>query len=281
MSDFIWAAGDAMAKGFLIGGISGRTTLAGEGLQHQDGHSHHTFFSVPNLKCYDPAFAYELAVIVRDGLYRMYEKQENIFYYITMMNEFYEMPPMPEDAADGILKGMYKYKPASLESSKAKVNLLGSGTILNESAKAQQILESQYKIATDLWSVTSYKELYMDGISTDRWNMLHPQEQNQCYVQQCFENEDAVFVAATDYLKTLACTIAKWLPGKLISLGTDGFGRSDSRNALRDYFEVDSRFIVLAALHALASEGKIERDVCTKAIEDMQIDPEKINPVLV
>jgi pyruvate dehydrogenase E1 component len=282
MYDLIWAAGDAMAKGFLIGGISGRTTLAGEGLQHQDGHSHHMYFSVPNLKAYDPAFAYELAVIVREGIYRMYEKQENVFYYITMMNEFYEMPPMPEGVKDGILKGMYKYKSSTLGNEKPKVNLLGSGTILNEAAKAQEILESQFKIAADLWSVTSYKELYMDGVATDRWNMLHPNEgQNSCYVQRCFENEDSVFVAATDYLKTLPCTIAKWLPGKLITLGTDGFGRSDSRDALRDYFEVDSRFIVLAALHALAGDGKIERNICEEAIREMQIDPEKINPVLV
>jgi len=163
MYDLIWAAGDAMAKGFLIGGISGRTTLAGEGLQHQDGHSHHFYLSVPNLKSYDPAFAYELAVIVRDGLYRMYEKQENIFYYITMMNEFYRMPQMPEGVEAGILKGLYKYKPAAGNSYKPKVHLLGSGAILNEAAKAQQILESQYQIPADLWSVTSYKELYMDA----------------------------------------------------------------------------------------------------------------------
>jgi pyruvate dehydrogenase E1 component len=227
-------------------------------------------------------FAYELAVIIHDGLYRMYEKRENIFYYITMMNEFYEMPAMPEGVKDGILKGMYKYKPASVENNKPKVTLLGSGAILNEAAKAQQILESQYKIAADLWSVTSYKELYTDGMATDRWNMLHPtEEQHLCYVQRCFENEISVFVAATDYLKTLPSTIAKWLPGKLTALGTDGFGRSDSRSALRDYFEVDSRFIVLAALCALAAESKIDRKICEAAITDMQIDPEKINPVLV
>ena len=282
MYDLIWAAGDVMAKGFLIGGISGRTTLAGEGLQHQDGHSHHMYFSIPNLKAYDPAFAYELAVIVREGIYRMFEKQENIFYYITMMNEFYEMPPMPEGVKDGILKGMYKYKASTLGNEKTKVSLLGSGTILNEAAKAQQILESKYDISADLWSVTSYKELHMDGLATDRWNMLHPnEEQHLCYVQRCFENEDSVFVAATDYLKTLPCMIAKWLPGKLVSLGTDGFGRSDSRDALRNYFEVDSRFIVLAALYALADKGKIERNICEEAIKEMQIDPEKFNPVLV
>ena len=281
MFDLIWAAGDVMAKGFLIGGISGRTTLAGEGLQHQDGHSHHLYYSVPNLKTYDPAFAYELAVIVRDGLYRMYEKNEKIFYYITMMNEFYEMPPMPEDIEYRILKGMYKYKTSSHDNDK-KVNLLGSGAILNEVIKAQKVLESEYKISANVWNVTSYKELYMDGLETDRWNMLHPsEEQKECYLQKCFENEGAVFVAASDYLKTLPCSIAKWLPGKLISLGTDGYGRSDTRAALRDYFEIDYRFIVLAALKALADEKKIDSDIPRKAIIDMQIDSEKINPVQV
>lgn len=282
MFDLIWAAGDAMAKGFLIGGISGKTTLSGEGLQHQDGHSHHFYFSVPNLKAYDPAFAYELAVIVREGIHRMYEKQENVFYYITIMNEFYEMPPLPEgeDIKQGILKGMYKYSASSKSGDNKKVTLLGSGAIFNEAAKAQKILESEYGISADLWSVTSYKELYTDALETERWNMLHPSEkQKLSYIEKCFENEDTVFVAATDYLKTLPCSISKWLPGRLIPLGTDGYGRSDSRAALRDYFEVDSRFIVLAALQALAKEGKIDRNIPTKAVKDMQIDPEKVSAV--
>ncbi len=282
MFDLIWAGGDAMTKGFLIGGISGKTTLAGEGLQHQDGHSHHFYYSVPSLKTYDPAFAYELAVIIRDGIYRMYEKQENIFYYVTMMNEFYEMPPMPEGVKEGILKGMYKYKASSKDGNEKKVTLLGSGAILNEAARAQQILESQYGVSADLWSVTSYKELYTDGTETDRWNMLHPGEEPKlCYVQRCFENAETVFVAATDYVKTLPCSIAKWLPGRLIALGTDGYGRSESRAALRDYFEVDARCIALAALQALAGEGKIDRQVPEKAIKDLQIDPEKVNPATV
>ena len=282
MFDLIWAAGDMMAKGFLIGGISGRTTLAGEGLQHQDGQSHHLYYSVPNLKAYDPAFAYELAVIIRDGLRRMYENNEKIFYYITMMNEFYDMPPMPEGAEEQILKGMYKYKKSSLNKKKVQVNLFGSGAILNEVIKAQNLLESEYNVSADVWSVTSYKELYMDGLEIERWNMLHPtDEQKLCYIQKCFENEGSVFVAATDYLKTLPCSIAKWLPGRLIPLGTDGYGRSDSRAALRDYFEIDSRFITLAALKALADEGKISSDVPKQAIVDMRIDPEKINPASV
>ena len=282
MADLIWAAGDAMARGFLIGGISGRTTLAGEGLQHQDGHSHHQFYSVPNLKAYDPVFAYELAVIVRDGLYRMYEKHENIFYYITMMNEFYEMPPIPEGVKDGILKGMYRYKASEQGGNKTRVNLMASGTILNEAVKAQQILQSKYDVAADVWSVTSYKELYADGLETDRWNILHPaQEQKVSYVQQCFKDRDAVFVAASDYLKSLPCTISKWLPGRMVALGTDGYGRSDSRAALRDYFEVDARFITLAALYALADEGNIKADVPQKAIENLDIDPEKVNAMFV
>ena len=282
MADLIWAAGDAMARGFLIGGISGRTTLAGGGLQHQDGHSHHQFYSVPNLKAYDPVFAYELAVIVRDGLYRMYEKHENIFYYITMMNEFYEMPPIPEGVKDGILKGMYRYKASEQGGNKTRVNLMASGTILNEAVKAQQILQSKYDVAADVWSVTSYKELYADGLETDRWNILHPaQEQKVSYVQQCFKDRDAVFVAASDYLKSLPCTISKWLPGRMVALGTDGYGRSDSRAALRDYFEVDARFITLAALYALADEGKIKSDVPQKAIENLDIDPEKVNAMFV
>lgn len=282
MYDLIWAAGDAMARGFLVGGISGRTTLAGEGLQHQDGHSHHLYYSVPNLKAYDPAFAYELAVIVREGLHRMYEKQENLFYYITMMNEFYQMPPIPEGVREGILKGLYKYKASGKSDIKAKANLLAGGAILNEAVKAQEILQSRYGVAADVWSVTSYKELYADGLQTERWNMLHPGEsQRLSYVQQCFEGQDAVFVAASDYLKSLPCSIAKWLPGRMIPLGTDGYGRSDGRAALRDYFEVDERFIALAALYALAAEGRIKPETPQKAVKDLDVNPEKVDPVLV
>ncbi len=279
MNDLIWAAGDALAKGFLIGGISGRTTLAGEGLQHQDGQSHHFAYSVPNLKAYDPAFAYELAVIIQDGLYRMYEKQENLFYYITIMNEFYKMPAMPRGAKNGILKGMYKYKGSRKN---AKVHLLGSGAILNESIKAKKILESKYGVAADVWSVTSYKELYQDAVETERWNRLHPGGRARLsHIQKCFKNESGVFVAATDYLKALPCSISNWVPGRLVSLGTDGYGRSDSRPALRNYFEVDARFITLAALNALAQEGEIKPELAKQAIEDLDIDPGKINPVAI
>ena len=283
MSDLVWAAGDMMARGFLFGGIAGKTALAGEGLQHQDGHSHHTFLSVPHLKAYDPAFAYELAVIIRDGLDRMYQKQENIFYYITMMNDNYEMPPMPENCTEGILKGMYKYRASEIQEGRPKVNLLGSGAILPEVIKAQQLLETEYNIAADVWSVTSYKELYTDAIETDRWNLLHPtQTPKDSYIEQCFRDEkDGVFVAASDYLKALPCSIAKWIPGRLAALGTDGFGRSDTRSDLRNYFEVDARFIAFAALHGLVLEGKIDKAVLTSAMEKMAIDPEKINPLMI
>jgi pyruvate dehydrogenase E1 component len=281
MIDLIWAAGDMMAKGFLIGGIAGRTTLAGEGLQHQDGHSHHMYFAIPNMKAYDPAFAYEMAVIVRDGLDRMYAKQENIFYYITMMNEFYQMPAMPEGVREQIIKGMYRFKASELKESGAKVNLMGSGTILNEVIKAGQMLESQYNVAADVWSVTSYKELYTDCITTARWNMLHPSDQKTSYVEECFGDANGVFVAATDYLKALPCSISQWIPGRLIPLGTDGFGRSDDRTALRDYFEVDARYITLAALYGLSQEGKIKQEMLQQAISDLEIDPEKMNPLMI
>jgi pyruvate dehydrogenase E1 component len=280
MFDLIWAAGDMKARGFLIGGIAGRTTLSGEGLQHADGHSHLFATAMPHLKAYDPAFGYEMAVIVRDGLHRMYELQEDIFYYITMMNEFYYMPPMPEGVEEGILKGMYKYKPATLENRQAKVTLLGSGTILNEVVKAQEILASQYQVAADVWSVTSFKELYTDAIETDRWNRLHPQESpRQAYVQDCLQGGNGVVVAASDYMKALPGMISPWVPGRLIALGTDGFGRSDSRPALRNYYEVDAKFVALGALQGLAQEGKIDQGRVQKAIEELGIDPDKPGPL--
>ncbi|MHC5083600.1 MAG: pyruvate dehydrogenase (acetyl-transferring), homodimeric type [Planctomycetota bacterium] len=282
MIDLIWAAGDMMVKGFLLGGISGKTTLAGEGLQHQDGHGHHTFLSVPNLKAYDPAFAYEQAVIVREGLRRMYHQQKDEFYYISMMNEAYHMPPMPAGCEQGILKGLYKFKSAEKQSGSTKVNLLGSGAILPEVIKAQNILESEFGIAADVWSVTSYKELYTDALEVQRQNMLHPdQPPRQSYLSQCFADAQGVFVAASDYMKALPCMLSQWIPGRLVALGTDGFGRSDTRGALRNYFEVSAEFIVLASLHALMQDGKIDPNVITEVIQKMEIDPEKINPMLI
>jgi pyruvate dehydrogenase E1 component len=280
--DLIWAAGDIKARGFLVGGIAGRTTLAGEGLQHCDGHSHLFALAAPHLKAYDPAFGYELAVIVRDGLHRMYEKQEDIYYYITMMNEFYAMPPMPPGVQEGILRGLYRYQPGSAKKTHPRVNLLGSGTILNEAVKAQEMLESKYGVAADVWSVTSYKELYTDAIEAQRWNRLHPKDEpKRCYLQECFAGLDGVFVAASDYVKVLPSMIAPWVPGRLIPLGTDGYGRSDTRAALRDYFEVDRRFITLAALAGLADEGKIKPEKVQKAIKEMDLDPEKVSSLAV
>jgi pyruvate dehydrogenase E1 component len=282
MFDLIWAAADIKAKGFLVGGIAGRTTLAGEGLQHCDGHSHLLALAVPHLKAYDPAFGYELAVIVRDGLDRMYRKREDVFYYITMMNEFYPMPAMPEGVQEGIIRGLYRYRAAGAKKTQMRVNLLGSGTILNEAVKAQEMLESRYGVAADVWSVTSYKELYTDAVETERWNRLHPdQEAKRPYLQECFGGRHGVFVAASDYVKALPAVIAPWIPGRLTALGTDGFGRSDTRAALRNYFEVDARFITLAALAGLAEEGKIKRDRVQKAIKEMDLNPDKVSPLAI
>jgi pyruvate dehydrogenase E1 component len=232
---------------------------------------------------YDPAFAYEIAVIIQDGIRRMYKEGESIFYYITVMNEAYPMPPMPagEGIREGILKGMYKYRASENTTSKLRAQLFGSGAILREALKAQEILGEKYGVAADVWSVTSYKALYNDGINTERWNLLHPTEKPQVpYVAQCLGDAPGVLVAATDYLKALPNLITKWLPRRLAALGTDGFGRSDGREALRNFFEVDARFITLATLHELLLEGKIEAAVVQKAIQDLGIDAEKANPLL-
>ncbi|MGC2283270.1 MAG: pyruvate dehydrogenase (acetyl-transferring), homodimeric type [Candidatus Acidiferrales bacterium] len=281
IADFIWAAADMRVRGFLLGGTSGRTTLAGEGLQHQDGNSHVLALPVPNLRAYDPAFAYELAVIIQDGIRRMYKEGESIFYYITVMNEPYAMPEMPGDVREGILKGMYRYRAASNTDSKLRAQLFGSGAILNEALRAQEILAEKYGVAADVWSVTSYKALYSDGIETDRWNRLHPGEKARVpYVTECLADAPGVLVAATDYLKTLPSMISQWVPRRMATLGTDGFGRSEGRASLREFFEVDSRFIALAALNELFLDGKIEGAVVEKAIADLGIDAEKRNPVI-
>jgi len=278
IGDLIWAAGDAQVRGFLLGGTAGRTTLAGEGLQHQDGHSHLLAYAQPTLRAYDPAFAYELAVIIKEGLYRMYEKGENLLYYLTVMNEFYTMPPMPVGVEDGILKGLYKFKPAGTKN--ARAHLFGSGTILNEAVKAQAILKDKYGVEADVWSVTSYKELYHNAIDTERWNMLHPdQKPKDNYITSTLAKEEGVFVAASDYLKALPSAIARWLPGPMVTLGTDGYGRSETRAALRDFFEVDARYITLAALYALARQKEIKPAVVKKAIKELDINPEKLNPL--
>jgi len=281
IGDFIWAAADSRTRGFLIGGTAGRTTLSGEGLQHQDGNSHILALPVPNLKCYDPTFAYELAVIIKDGMHRMYENQEDIFYYLTVMNETYKMPPMPEGVEEGILKGIYKYSVSGNKKSKLKVHLFGSGTILNEAIRAQKILEEKYNVSADVWSVTSYKELYMDATSAERVNMLNPDKKIIPYISKILENETGVFIAASDYLKALPATITKWIPGEFYFLGTDGFGRSDGRYQLRDFFEVDYKYIVVSALYALSKENKLKTCEVEKAIQDFGLNPNKPNPVKV
>jgi pyruvate dehydrogenase E1 component len=279
VGDLVWAAADTRARGFLLGGTAGRTTLAGEGLQHQDGHSHLLSLAVPNLISYDPAFAYEIAVIIEDGIRRMYVEGESIFYYITVMNEQYEMPPMPDGAKEGILKGMYRVRTAEKKPGQPRAQLLGSGAILNEAFKAQQILADQYNVAADVWSVTSYQELYRDGHAAERWNRLHPGEKPRLpYVAQCLAGTEGVIVAASDYVKALPDAIDRWLPRPLTSLGTDGFGRSEGRAALRDFFEVDAKFIAYSALAALARDGAIEPAVVTKAIRDLGINPDKPDP---
>lgn len=285
IGDLVWAAGDMRCKGFMVGGTAGRTTLAGEGLQHQDGHSHILALPVPNLKCYDPAFAYEIAVIIEDGIKRMYIDQENLFYYLTIENENYAMPAMPEhltkkQVKDGILKGMYKYKKSDLKKSKLKAQLFGSGAILNEALKAQEILQNDYKVAADVWSVTSYKELRQNGLEVDRQNLLNPKKKAaKPYVTECLENEEGVFVAASDYMKVLPDIISKWSPKPIYSLGTEGFGRSEDREALRDFFEVDARYIVLATLSELVKAGDLKSDVLEKAIKDLKINSKKKNPL--
>ena len=278
VGDLIWAAGDSRVRGFLLGGTAGRTTLAGEGLQHQDGHTHVISSSVPNCISYDPAFAYELAIIIEDGIRRMYREQESVFYYLTVMNEQYAMPAMPEGVRDGVLKGLYRFKPAENGGAKFKAQLLGSGAIMNEVLGAQKLLE-KYSVAADVWSVTSYQELYRDGHACDRWNMLHPGEQPKIpHVAQCLKDAPGVIVAASDYLKILPDSIARWLPRRVRSLGTDGFGRSDDRAGLREFFEVDARFVALATLAELAQDGKVDNKVVSQAVKDLGIDAEKANP---
>jgi pyruvate dehydrogenase E1 component len=278
IGDLVWAAADMNVKGFLVGGTAGRTTLAGEGLQHQDGNSHLFAYPVPNLVTYDPAFAYELAVIIRDGIRRMYEEQEKVFYYITIMNENYAQPAMPGDVKEGILKGMYLYRGGKKQSGNLTANLLGSGTILNETLKAADILEEKYGVSCDVYSVTSYKELRREAMDVERENLLHPEKEKTPYISTLIKN-DGVIVAASDYVKTLPDSIAKWLPAKLYSLGTDGFGRSEARSDLRDFFEVDAKHIAYTTLVALFKEGKLKKDVLKKATGELGINQEKINPM--
>jgi pyruvate dehydrogenase E1 component len=280
VGDFIWAAADSQARGFLVGGTAGRTTLAGEGLQHQDGHSHLLASTVPNCVAYDPTFAYELAVIVQDGLRRMYQDQENVFYYITCMNENYAHPALPAGAAEGVLRGMYRVRAGGKK--KIRATLLGSGTILREVLAAAELLEAEHGVAADVYSATSFSELRRDALATERWNLMHPDEEPRtAYARQALEGSAGPYIAATDYMKTVADQIRAWVPGRYVVLGTDGFGRSDSRAELRRFFEVDRYYVVVAALKALADEGKIAKAAVTKAMKAYDIDPEKPNPLSV
>jgi pyruvate dehydrogenase E1 component len=280
VGDLVWAAADSRTRGFMLGGTAGRTTLNGEGLQHEDGHSHVLFSVVPNCRAYDPTFSYEVAVIIQEGLRQMLVEQEDVFYYLTLMNENYQHPPMPEAARDGILRGMYLFRESELES--PRVQLLGSGAILREVLAAAELLESEHGVGADVWSVTSFTELRRDGIEVERWNMLHPvSEPRRAYVAECLAEREGPVVASTDYIRTFADQIRQWVPGTYHVLGTDGFGRSDYRRALRRFFEVDRHYVTVAALKSLADQGAVEPARVQEAIERYQIDPAAPPPTTV
>ena len=277
VGDLIWAFGDARGKGFLMGGTAGRTTLSGEGLQHCDGHSIVMSSVYPTCVTYDPAYAYEMAVIIQDGLRRMYEKGEDRFYYITMYNEDYAMPEMPKGVEEGILRGIYKFKAAP--GGKAIVNLFGSGPILNEALKAQATLAEKYGLQADVWSVTSYTELRRDALAADRWNLLHPAEkEKQPYILKVLEGAEGPIIAASDYMKIVPDQLSPWLRERLVSLGTDGFGRSDNREYLRKHFEISPEMIVAATLSKLSREKKFDTKKAQKAFQELGVNPEKIDP---
>jgi len=280
VGDAVWAAADCRAKGFLLGATDGRTTLNGEGIQHEDGHSHLLFSVVPTCRCYDPAWAYEVAVIVHDGLKRMYQDQESCFYYLTLYNENYAQPPMPSGVEEGIVKGLYRFKPSEMKPEKGRqVQLLGSGVILREALRAQQLLAEKFGIAADVWSAPSYVLLRRDAIECDRWNMLHPdQDERVPYVVSQLGSTEGPIIATSDYMRAVPEMVAKWLPGRFTALGTDGFGRSDSRPALRRHFEIDAEHTAFAALYQLSKAGKFPKKEMAKAIKELAIDPNKVDP---
>jgi len=285
VGDLAWAAGDMRSRGFLMGGTAGRTTLNGEGLQHQDGHSHIQASLIPNCVSYDPTYSYELAVIIHDGMRRMYVEQEDVFYYITLMNENYIHPAMPKGVEAGILKGMYLLSEGAKTKGKTKtphVQLLGSGTILREVIAAAELLKQDFGVTSDVWSVTSFNELRRDGMDSERWNMLHPEApRRSSYVEQCLVQHNGPVIAATDYMKAYADQIRPYIPARYKVLGTDGFGRSDTRKKLRHFFEVDRFYVVVAALKSLADEGTVNAKEVSKAIKLYNINPDKPNPVTV
>jgi pyruvate dehydrogenase E1 component len=277
VGDLIWAAGDQRARGFLIGATAGRTTLNGEGLQHQDGHSHLLALAHPHVAAYDPAFGYEVAVILREGLRRLTEGGEDLIYYLTVQNEAYSMPAMPAGAEEGILRGLYRLRESGLPDPRA--HLLASGSILAQALEAQALLEERYEVGTEVWSATSFKALHQDGAEAERWNLRHPGETpRRPWLAQCLEGKTGAFVAASDYLKALPDSIARWFPRPPVSLGTDGFGRSEDRSSLRHFFEVDARAIAYAALADLARQGRVEVEVVRQAWQDLDIDPDKPDP---
>ncbi len=279
IGDLAWAAGDSRARGFLLGATAGRTTLNGEGLQHEDGHSHLMAATIPNCVSYDPTFAYELAVIMQDGLRRMVQNQEDVFYYLTVMNENYSHPEMPKGAEEGIIKGLYSFSKS--KSKGPKVQLMGSGVILREVIAAAELLEKDWGVSADIWSATSFNELRREGLDVHRWNMLHPDKpQKESYVEKCLKKAQGPVIASTDYMKEFADQIRAFVPQRYVTLGTDGFGRSDSREALRKHFEVDRHYIVLAALKALADEGKLPVAKASEAIKKYGIDANKPNPLM-
>jgi pyruvate dehydrogenase E1 component len=282
VGDLIWAAADQRARGFLLGATAGRTTLNGEGLQHEDGHSHVLASTVPNVIAYDPAFAYELAAILRDGIRRMHGEGagEDVFYYITLYNENYAMPAMPEGAAEGILKGLYKLRASTLSTRGPKAHLFGSGPILLQALRAQELLARELGVAADVWSATSYKELRRDALEVERWNLFHPTATpRRSYLEQVLANEEGAFVAASDYMRSVPEMIGRWVPGGLYPLGTDGFGRSATRAVLRRHFEIDAECIAVAALYRLSQMGAIKPQMVQEAISKLGIDPEKISPM--
>jgi pyruvate dehydrogenase E1 component len=283
IGDLAWAAADSRTRGFLLGGTSGRTTLNGEGLQHEDGHSQVFASFIPNCISYDPTYGYEVAVIIQDGLRRMLTDQEDKYWYITLLNENYRHPEMPKGAEAGILKGMYLLRETAGNGKKSpRVQLMGSGAILREVEAAAELLQNDFNVAADVWSVTSFNELRRDGIDVERWNLFHPEEKTRAsYVGECLAKREGPVIASTDYIRTYADQIRPFIDRRYVTLGTDGFGRSDLRRSLREFFEVDRRYVAIAALKALADEEKVKRDLVSQAIKKYQIDPAKPNPVTV
>jgi len=277
VGDLAWAAGDMRCRGFLLGGTAGRTTLNGEGLQHEDGHSHLLAATIPNCVAYDPTFAYEVAVIIQDGLRRMFKDQEDVYYYITLMNENYSHPAMPDGTEEGILRGMYLFREGSKQ--KPRVQLLGCGTILREVVAAADLLENDFGVAADIWSCPSFNELRREGLESERWNLLHPANKpRKSYVEECLARRDGPVVAATDYMRAFPEQIRPYVPKRYVCLGTDGFGRSDYRVALRKFFEVNRHYVTLAALKALADEGLLSTSKVEAAIAKYGINAEKPAP---